>query len=82
MADASDPPPDAPRGDPAERQMRFLFALRSHGVTDPRVLAAMDSHPRIQVRLFNAISWRRPIASLPPTCTLPPVGGSSPASAA
>ncbi|NMJ39683.1 phospholipase D family protein [Roseomonas sp. JC162] len=24
-----------------------------------RVLAAMDSHPRIQVRLFNAVSWRR-----------------------
>lgn len=24
-----------------------------------RVLAAMDSHPRIQVRLFNATSWRR-----------------------
>ena len=29
-------------GDRAERQMRFLFALRSHGVTDPRVLAAME----------------------------------------
>ncbi|WBU52239.1 protein-L-isoaspartate(D-aspartate) O-methyltransferase [Paracoccus sp. SCSIO 75233] len=26
----------------AERQMRFLFHLRSHGVTDPRVLAAME----------------------------------------
>ena len=24
-----------------------------------RVLAAMDSHPRIQVRLFNATAWRR-----------------------
>ncbi len=24
-----------------------------------RVLAAIDSHPRIQVRLFNATSWRR-----------------------
>lgn len=24
-----------------------------------RVLAAMDSHPRVQVRLFNATSWRR-----------------------
>ena len=28
--------------DQAERQMRFLFALRSRGVTDPRVLAAME----------------------------------------
>lgn len=28
--------------DRAERQMRFLFALRSRGVTDPRVLAAME----------------------------------------
>ncbi|MFV0293062.1 MAG: protein-L-isoaspartate(D-aspartate) O-methyltransferase [Paracoccus sp. (in: a-proteobacteria)] len=26
----------------AERKMRFLFHLRSHGVTDPRVLAAME----------------------------------------
>jgi protein-L-isoaspartate(D-aspartate) O-methyltransferase len=26
----------------AERKMRFLFALRSHGVTDPRVLTAME----------------------------------------
>lgn len=26
----------------AERQMRFLFQLRSRGVTDPRVLAAME----------------------------------------
>ncbi len=28
--------------DDAERQMRFIYALRSHGVTDPRVLAAME----------------------------------------
>lgn len=28
--------------DLAERKMRFLFQLRSHGVTDPRVLAAME----------------------------------------
>ena len=28
--------------DPAERQMRFLFALRSRGVTDTRVLTAME----------------------------------------
>ncbi len=29
-------------GDEAERKMRFLFALRSRGVTDPRVLTAME----------------------------------------
>jgi len=28
--------------DPAERQMRFLYALRSKGVTDARVLTAME----------------------------------------
>jgi protein-L-isoaspartate(D-aspartate) O-methyltransferase len=28
--------------DPAERQMRFLFALRTRGVTDARVLTAME----------------------------------------
>ncbi|MFN3642186.1 MAG: protein-L-isoaspartate(D-aspartate) O-methyltransferase [Gemmobacter sp.] len=33
---------DAPPDDPAERQMRFLFALRSRGVTDARVLSAME----------------------------------------
>ncbi|KPQ08961.1 MAG: protein-L-isoaspartate O-methyltransferase [Rhodobacteraceae bacterium HLUCCA09] len=33
---ASDP------GAVAERKMRFLFALRSHGVTDARVLTAME----------------------------------------
>jgi protein-L-isoaspartate(D-aspartate) O-methyltransferase len=32
-----------PQDDPgAERKMRFLFALRSHGVTDKRVLSAME----------------------------------------
>ena len=30
----------------AERKMRFLFALRSHGVTDPAVLAAMEAVDR------------------------------------
>ncbi len=30
-----------------------------YAVGAERVLAAMDSHPRIQVRLFNATSWRR-----------------------
>jgi len=38
---------DAPEDeDPAERKMRFLFALRSRGVTDPRVLAAMEAIDR------------------------------------
>jgi protein-L-isoaspartate(D-aspartate) O-methyltransferase len=32
--------------DDAERRMRFLFALRSHGVTDPRVLSAIESIDR------------------------------------
>ncbi len=32
--------------DPAERKMRFLFALRSQGVTDARVLAAMEKIDR------------------------------------
>jgi protein-L-isoaspartate(D-aspartate) O-methyltransferase len=32
--------------DDAERKMRFLFALRSHGVTDPAVLAAMEAVDR------------------------------------
>jgi protein-L-isoaspartate(D-aspartate) O-methyltransferase len=30
----------------AERKMRFLYALRSHGVTDARVLAAMEAVDR------------------------------------
>ncbi len=33
-------------GDIAERKMRFLFALRSRGVTEPRVLRAMESVDR------------------------------------
>ncbi len=42
------PPEDQPLTDPgsshelAERKMRFLFALRSRGVTDSRVLTAME----------------------------------------
>ncbi|RBI83883.1 protein-L-isoaspartate O-methyltransferase [Rhodosalinus halophilus] len=32
--------------DPAERKMRFLFALRSRGVTDARVLTAMEKVDR------------------------------------
>lgn len=37
------------KDDPAERKMRFLFQLRSRGVTDPRVLASME---RIDRGLF------------------------------
>ncbi len=32
--------------DDAERQMQFLFRLRSRGVTDPRVLGAMEKVDR------------------------------------
>ncbi|MBP7001503.1 protein-L-isoaspartate(D-aspartate) O-methyltransferase [Amaricoccus sp.] len=32
--------------DEAERRMQFVFALRSHGVTNPDVLTAMESTPR------------------------------------
>ncbi len=35
-------PAEDPQAALAERKMRFLFALRSHGVTDPRVLTAME----------------------------------------
>ena len=31
---------------PAERKMRFLFQLRSRGVTDPRVLESMEAIDR------------------------------------
>ncbi|MFI0394716.1 protein-L-isoaspartate(D-aspartate) O-methyltransferase [Paracoccus jiaweipingae] len=40
--------PDGLR-DPSETRMRFLFALRSRGVTDPRVLEAME---RVDRSLF------------------------------
>ena len=33
-------------GSPAERKMRFLFALRSRGIIDPRVLGAMEAIDR------------------------------------
>ncbi|OCX66578.1 protein-L-isoaspartate O-methyltransferase [Thioclava sp. SK-1] len=36
------PGPDDPSGSEAERKMRFLFQLRSKGVTDDRVLHAME----------------------------------------
>ncbi len=34
--------------DAAERQMAFVFALRSHGVTSPEVLKAMEATPRAE----------------------------------
>ncbi|MEO1909885.1 MAG: protein-L-isoaspartate(D-aspartate) O-methyltransferase [Paracoccus sp. (in: a-proteobacteria)] len=37
---------DEPQDSPAERKMRFLFQLRSRGVTDPRVLEAMEGIDR------------------------------------
>ena len=40
MTDAPDDKSE--REEPAERQMRFLFALRSRGITDARVLTAME----------------------------------------
>lgn len=40
MTDPGDPPEDG--HSLAERKMRFLFALRSRGVTDARVLSAME----------------------------------------
>ena len=33
---------------PAERQMAFVYALRSHGVTNPDVLRAMEATPRAE----------------------------------
>ena len=37
---------DSPEDDLAEQKMRFLFALRSRGVTDARVLTAMEKVDR------------------------------------
>ena len=34
--------------EPAEQQMQFVFALRSHGVTNADVLRAMEATPRIE----------------------------------
>jgi protein-L-isoaspartate(D-aspartate) O-methyltransferase len=33
---------------PAEKQMQFVYTLRSHGVTDAAVLKAMESTPRVE----------------------------------
>jgi protein-L-isoaspartate(D-aspartate) O-methyltransferase len=45
-ADARDADRDPARGPGPERLMRFLYAIRSHGVTDPRVLNAMEAVDR------------------------------------
>jgi protein-L-isoaspartate(D-aspartate) O-methyltransferase len=42
--DQNDPPAES--DDPAEKKMRFLYALRSRGVTDARVLTAMEKIDR------------------------------------
>jgi len=43
----------------AERKMQFLFALRSHGVTDPRVLSVMErlDRRRFVTGLFADRAW-------------------------
>ena len=38
--------PEPPQDEAAERKMRFLYALRSRGVTDARVLTAMEQVDR------------------------------------
>ena len=42
MTDGTAPQPPLDPADLAERKMRFLFALRSRGVTEARVLTAME----------------------------------------
>ncbi|MES2664653.1 MAG: protein-L-isoaspartate(D-aspartate) O-methyltransferase [Pseudomonadota bacterium] len=42
MTQTPEGPDDPPAGTLAERKMRFLYALRSRGVTDSRVLTAME----------------------------------------
>ncbi len=42
MTQTPEGPDDPPAGTLAERKMRFLYALRSRGVTDARVLTAME----------------------------------------
>ncbi len=49
MTQTPEGPDDPPAGTVAERKMRFLYALRSRGVTDTRVLTAME---RIDRGLF------------------------------
>lgn len=44
----------------ADRGVRIRLLLDDmYAVGSERVLAAMESHPQVQVRLFNAVSWRR-----------------------
>jgi len=52
-----------PDEDPAERKMRFLFALRSRGVTDARVLTAMERIDR--GRFVNNIFAARAYEDMP-----------------
>ena len=52
--------PVAPDGRPDREQlMQLIFALRTHGVTDPRVLAAMEATPRQMFvdRAFRERAW-------------------------
>ena len=46
MTDTGAPPDNDAETSAAERQMRFVFALRSNGVTDTRVLQAMERTDR------------------------------------
>ena len=46
MTDTGAPPDNNAETSVAERQMRFVFALRSNGVTDTRVLQAMERTDR------------------------------------
>jgi len=48
MSDPDHPGPDLPDDEAAISKMRFLFALRSRGVTDARVLTAMERIDRGQ----------------------------------
>lgn len=48
MTQTPEGPDDPPAGTLAERKMRFLYALRSRGVTDARVLTAMERIDRGQ----------------------------------
>ena len=46
MSDERDPDDAGTAAGPAEQKMRFLYALRSRGVTDARVLTAMEKIDR------------------------------------
>ena len=63
MTDGTAPQPPLDPADLAERKMRFLFALRSRGVTEARVLTAMERVDRI-ARLaavgVETLAWMDP----------------------